>query len=116
MQLLFNYINYGSIDFIDEFGKKSGDNLNPMSFNPSFSAAIQLKRKFRVGATLKMPFEYLGDYENSQMAMGWGADLGVQYQPSLKRVRFGVSLLNFRKKRARPIFYCERCWASSLGT
>jgi len=93
-----HYINYGSVRYRDEKNQSLGADLRPMSINPSFTAAYKWKKKLRVGATIKIPMEYLGDFQGSQMALGWGTDLGLQYQPALKRLRFGAALINIGRK------------------
>jgi hypothetical protein len=92
------FINYGRIDEVDENGDATGKRLMPASFNPSFTAARPLNERTRVGATLKGFSEYLGDFEGSQLAVGWGIDLGMQYQPGAKNLGFGLALVNLGRK------------------
>ena len=92
------YINYGRIEELDEEGNASGKELIPVSFNPSLTAAKKIDDNIRLGATLKGLSEYLGDYEGSQVALGWGVDLGMLYQPNVRNVGFGLALLNLGRK------------------
>ncbi|MDB5047017.1 MAG: hypothetical protein JWO30_88 [Fibrobacteres bacterium] len=92
------YINYGRIEELDEQGNASGKKDIPVSFNPSFTASRKANDNLRLGATLKGLSEYLGDYEGSQLALGWGVDLGLQYQPNVRNLGFGLALLNLGRK------------------
>ncbi len=92
------YINYGRIEELDETGNPSGHKLLPASFNPSLTAARKVGESIRVGGTLKGVSEYLGDFAGSQLAVGWGVDLGMQYQPSVRNLGFGLALLNLGRK------------------
>lgn len=95
------YVNYGQIAERDENGSLTGKDIIPTSFNPSLTAAKNLGPRLRGGITLKLLSEYLGDFEESQMAVGWGLDAGIQYQPALRGLGFGVEVLNLgRKERA----------------
>lgn len=93
-----SYINYGKINEVDENGVASGRRLLPASFNPSLTASGKASENIRIGATLRGLSEYLGDYEGSQVALGWGVDVGMQYQPSVRNLGFGLSLLNLGRK------------------
>jgi hypothetical protein len=92
------YINYGKIEALDEEGNTSGKKLLPVSFNPSFTGAKRLNEKVSLGLTLKGLSEYLGDFEGSQLAWGWGVDAGLLYQPSARNIGFGLALLNLGRK------------------
>ncbi|MEO7424181.1 MAG: hypothetical protein ABI036_03275, partial [Fibrobacteria bacterium] len=94
------YINYGRIEALDEDGNAMGKKLLPVSFNPSLTGAKKLNENLRVGATLKGLSEYLGDYEGSQLALGWGVDAGLLYQPNARNLGFGLALLNLGRKEA----------------
>jgi hypothetical protein len=99
-----SYINYGRIEELDENGNASGRKQIPASFNPSFTGARKATDNLRLGATLKGLSEYLGDYEGSQLALGWGLDLGLLYQPNVRNMGFGLALLNVgRKERAHTL-------------
>jgi hypothetical protein len=96
------YINYGRIQELDENGAATGVEHIPVSFNPAFTAAGKIGDRIRLGATLKGVSEYLGDFDGSQLAWGWGVDLGLLYQPNVRNIGFGLALLNFgRKERAQ---------------
>jgi hypothetical protein len=94
------YINYGRIEEMDEDGNASGRKMLPSSFNPSLTAARQLGGNLRVGASLRGLSEYLGDFEGSQVAFGWAVDAGLQYQPAVRNLGFGLSLLNAGRKES----------------
>ncbi|MEO6095907.1 MAG: hypothetical protein ABIW76_09545 [Fibrobacteria bacterium] len=98
------YINYGRIEGTDMDGVATGQEHMPVSFNPSFTAARKTSDNLRLGATLKGVSEYLGDYAGSQLALGWGVDLGMLYQPNVRNMGFGLALLNLgRKERAHSL-------------
>ncbi len=92
------YINYGRIDDLDEEGNASGRKHLPVSFNPSFTAARKLSENVRLGATLKGLTEYLGNYAGSEVALGWGVDVGMLHQPNVRNLGFGLALLNLGRK------------------
>ncbi len=92
------YLDYGSIQSLDELGNPTGATLRPMSFYPAATYAQRDGEHWRWGATFKMATEYLGDFEGSQAALGMGADVGVQYQPAARNLGFGASLVNVGKK------------------
>lgn len=93
-----SYINYGRIDEMDEDGAATGQSMMPASFNPSFTGARKIGESLRVGATLRGMSEYLGDFEGSQVALGWGLDAGLQYQPAVRNLGFGLALVNVGRK------------------
>lgn len=96
------FINYGRVQSLDENGDATGETMMPSSFNPSFTAARRLSERVRVGGSLRGFTEYLGNFYGSQLGMGWGVDLGMQYQPPAKNVGFGLALLNLgRKERSQ---------------
>jgi hypothetical protein len=92
------YINYGRIQELDENGDATGREHMPVSFNPSITASKKTSERVRLGATLRGLSEYLGDFEGSRLAMGWGVDLGLLYQPSARNLGFGLALLNAGRK------------------
>lgn len=92
------YLNYGRIEELDDNGEATGRKHLPASFNPSFTASRKASERIRVGATLKGLSEYLGDYAGSQMALGWGVDVGLLYQPNVRNLGFGLALLNLGRK------------------
>ena len=92
------YLNSGRIDEVDEDGDATGRELIPASFNPSFTASRKASERLRVGATFKGLSEYLGDYDGSQIALGWGLDVGLLYQPNVRNLGFGLALLNLGRK------------------
>ena len=98
------FINYGHIQELDEDGNATGAQMMPSSFNPSFTAARRVSDNLRLGGTLRGFSEYLGDFNESQLAWGWGVDIGMQYQPSVKNLGFGIAVLNLgRKERSQII-------------
>lgn len=94
------YINYGRIEELDENGIASGKKILPSSFNPSLTAARKIGENLRVGATLRGLSEYLGDFAGSEVAFGWAVDAGVQYQPNVRNLGFGVAVLNAGRKES----------------
>ncbi len=92
------YINDGRIPEVDDNGTATGKQHMPVSFNPSFTAARKATDNLRLGATVKGLSEYLGDYAGSQAALGWGVDVGLQYQPNVRNMGFGLALLNVGRK------------------
>jgi hypothetical protein len=92
------YVNYGHIEELDEEGVASGADLLPASFNPALTASRAVSDRVRVGATLKGVTEYLGDFEGSQVGVGWGLDAGLLYDPGARNLGFGLSLLNLGTK------------------
>ena len=88
------YINYGRIQGLDEDGKETPEEHMPVSFNPAFTAAGKVGDRIRLGTTVKMLSEYLGDFEGAQLGMGWGVDAGLLYQPNARNLGFGLALLN----------------------
>lgn len=94
------YINYGRIEALDEEGASLGTDLIPASFNPAITASRKVSESLRAGATLKGVTEYLGDFEGSRVGMGWGVDAGLQFQPAVRNLGFGLSLLNLGTKLA----------------
>lgn len=92
------YINYGRIEELNEDGNATGGKLLPASFNPSFTASRKASERVRLGATLRGLSEYLGDFEGSEVALGWGVDLGMQYQPRVRNLGFGLALLSLGRK------------------
>ncbi len=92
------YINYGSIEEMTEDGRATGNSIMPSSFNPSFTVAGAVSERVHVGGTIKVLQEYLGDFEESQTGLGWGVDLGLQFQPNRRNIGLGVSLLNVGTK------------------
>ncbi len=98
------YINDGRIAGVDENNSPTGLEHMPVSFNPSFTVGQKISDNIRLGATAKGVSEYLGDYEGSQLAIGWGVDAGLLYQPNVKNVGFGLALLNLgRKERGHSV-------------
>lgn len=94
------YVNYGTIEVLDEEGNSGGGAIMPASFNPSLTAAGRVSERVRLGATVKGLTEYLGDFQDSKVGVGWGLDAGLQYQPAVRNLGFGVSLLNLGTKLA----------------
>lgn len=92
------YVNYGRITELDEDGQETGAEIIASSFSPSLTASGRLSDKLRLGATVKAASEYLGDFEESRLGLGWGLDAGMLYQPAARNLGFGVSLLNLGLK------------------
>jgi hypothetical protein len=92
------YMNFGRIQELDEFGEPTSREHMPVSFNPAFTVAVKAREGVRLGATVKAFSEYLGDFEESQLGLGWGVDGGLLYQPSARNLGFGLALLNLGRK------------------
>lgn len=99
------YVNYGRIEELDENGNSPSHHSNiPVSFNPSFTIAQKWDEQIRLGVTGHAFSEYLGDFPGSQLGLGWGVDAGLLFQPSVRNMGFGLSLLNLgRKERSQFI-------------
>ena len=94
------YINYGRIDELDEEGNASGRKILPSSFNPSLTAARKVGENLRFGASLRGLSEYLGDFNGSSVAFGWAIDAGMQYQPNVRNLGFGIAVVNAGRKES----------------
>ncbi len=92
------YFDYGSEQEFDEQGNATGALLRPESFYPALTFAHSVGERWRLGASLKLAQEYLGDFQGSQFALGFGADLGVQYQPPARNLGFGIAVTNVGRK------------------
>ncbi len=92
------FLGYGSIDELDEEGTFTGKQHAPASVTSSLSYATEIQERLRAGITIKGVAEYLGDFEESHPAVGWGIDAGVQYQPKIKALGFGASIRNLGRQ------------------
>lgn len=92
------YINYGRIEGLDEEGLSTGQEHVPASFNPALTASKKVSDRVRLGGTLKGVSEYLGDFEGSKLGWGLGVDAGLLYQPGVRNLGFGLSVLNVGTK------------------
>ncbi len=75
------YLNYGSIQSLDENGQPLGT-LSPYGFYPAVTYARAQGDHFQWGASLKGAQENQGDFQGAQNAFGAGADAGIQYRPA----------------------------------
>jgi hypothetical protein len=94
-------IHYAQFETIRERnteGVETGKTIAPSNHTLTVSAARQFSQKLKAGATLKLPTEYLGGFEESQWALGWGVDLGIKYYPGTKQFILGAALLNWGRK------------------
>jgi len=90
------YLDYGSIEGLDEFGNSIG-NFHPSSIYPSLTYARGGDR-WRFGTTLKLASEYLGDFQGAQSSLGVGVDAGLQFRPAARNLGFGASVVNVGQK------------------
>ena len=90
---------------IDEAGEMvtTDKSIKPYSMNPSLAIAKEINSYVAVGGAFKLPMEYLGNFYGSQWALGWGMDLGLQYQPKTKRYSFGMAALNLGRLQRSPV-------------
>jgi hypothetical protein len=86
------YLNYGSIQSLDENGQPLGS-LNPFDFYPAVTYARAQGDHVQWGVSLKGAQEYQGNFAGSQNAFGVGADAGVQYHPA-RNLGVGASVVN----------------------
>jgi hypothetical protein len=92
------YLDYGSIQGLDDQGRPTGVTMRPISFYPALTFARVFGERWKLGASLKLADEYLGDFQGAQGAVGIGADVGAQYQPPARDLGFGFALINLGKK------------------
>ncbi len=97
------FINYGKIEEVVEENQSTGRKIIPSSINPSFTVAKKFSDQIRGGVSFKGFQEYLGDFEESQFALGWGLDAGILIQPSAKNLGFGLSVLNVGRKEVSQL-------------
>jgi len=98
-----NYSHFGTIQEINEKATFTGKEFTPSNHTLSLTAAKELNNKIRTGVTVKLPTEYLGDFEGTKLAVGWAIDAGIQYQPNTKRFSFGAAVLNAGRKELAHI-------------
>jgi hypothetical protein len=92
------YANFGIMPVVNSDGMETGKEFSPSNHTFSVTAAREFSRKIRAGATFKLPTEYLGGFDGSQLAVGWALDAGLQYQPNTKQFAFGIGILNLGRK------------------
>jgi hypothetical protein len=103
-----DYLFDGFIEVVDEEGAASGKTIAPFVGVPSLTLAREVHPSWKIGSTFKLPTQSLGDFEGSQWAIGWGVDLGVQYQPKWKSVQLGMSFLNLGRQETPLVQGGER--------
>jgi hypothetical protein len=97
-----SYVDYAEILSTDEYGRATGT-LHPFSLYPALSYARASGERWRWGTTIKLARESLGDFEGAQVAYGAGVDAGVQYQPAVRNLGFGLSVTNVGRKFTSPV-------------
>jgi hypothetical protein len=97
LALSASYVDYDQIAATDENQNVTGT-LHPFSLYPAVSYARAAGERWRWGATLKAAHETLGDFEGSRPAFGAGLDAGFQYQPAVRNLGFGASVVNLGRK------------------
>ncbi len=90
------YVDYDEILATDE-NQNATDVVKPFNVYPAVSYARRLGRTLRVGATLKLAHETLGDFEGATSAWGAGLDAGLQVQAT-RNLGFGLSLTNLGRQ------------------
>ena len=95
-QLNVHYTTQGNITTTNEQGDTTGS-ITPFNLILSNTWAYQWQTKTSLGLTVKLPIEYLGDFQNSNVAWGTALNLGFQhiFNPQL---RLGLSLLHLGKQ------------------
>lgn len=112
--LSMNYTNFGGIDEVNDEGIKSGRSFYPANHTPALHVAGSFFNNLRTGISFKLPTEYLGGFEQSQWALGWAFDVGLQFQPKTKRLSLGAALLNAGRKEIAHISRSDRGGALPL--
>ena len=91
------YVNYGTIEEIDENGNARNNEMLPYSVTPSFVWANEIRERVKVGVSLRAAAEYL-NYPGAKTALGLGGEAGILYQPKIKSLGFGASISNLGRK------------------
>jgi hypothetical protein len=97
LALSASYVDYDEIVATDENQNVTGT-LRPFSLYPAVSYARALGERWRWGTTVKAAHESLGDFEGSRPAWGAALDAGIQYQPAVRNLGFGASVVNLGRK------------------
>lgn len=87
-----SYVDYGSMVYTDEDQRGLGT-LKPFSVYPAVSYARAIGERTAMGATVKLAYETLGEFEGSTPAFGAGFDVGLHYQAA-RNLTFGAAITN----------------------
>lgn len=91
-----HYLDYGNIKMTDAAGNTLGD-FHPNDYSVQFSAAMNYKRNFFIGSSLKFIQSNYGMYKSNGLAL----DVGVRYlaNSGLSQVSVLVNNLGFQLKK-----------------
>jgi hypothetical protein len=85
-----HYLDYGKMDYTDEWGQITGGTFTAKDMCVHFSYARQLGPMFRVGATIKPIFSVYEKYTSFAL----GADVGGHFQTRDSLFQMGLALRN----------------------
>jgi hypothetical protein len=85
-----HYLDYGKMDYTDEWGQITGGTFTAKDMCVHFSYARQLGPMFRVGATIKPIFSVYEKYTSFAL----GADVGGHFQTKDSLFQMGLALRN----------------------
>ena len=85
-----HYLDYGKMDYTDEWGQITGGTFTAKDMCVHFTYARQLGPMFRVGATIKPIFSVYEHYTSFAL----GADVGGHFQTRDSLFQMGVALRN----------------------
>jgi len=91
------YTNQGSVDEIDVSGDPTGKTHYPGNLVPAISMAGRYDA-WRWGVSGKWVSENLAQTDDSQTALGWSTDAGVQYMPGPRSLLLSLSIRDFGRK------------------
>ena len=84
------YVNYGSMDRLDEFGQASGS-FSAYDLNISVAYGMKFSDNFLAGAGIKLPFTNIDN--ESQVSLA--TDLGMLYKvPGFETLQIGLNIMN----------------------
>lgn len=89
-------VRYGKTDELDADGNKTGAKIEPFAFSPGATYA-KVYKEWKLGSTIQLPNQYLGDFIESQWSWGISVDLGVAYSPQ-PNLEWAAALRNFGKE------------------
>ena len=85
-----HYLDYGKMDYTDEWGQITGGTFTAKDMCVHFTYARQLGPMFRVGATVKPIFSVYEHYTSFAL----GADVGGHFQTADSTFQMGLTLRN----------------------
>jgi len=96
------YINYGSFQYTDEYGNKSGEfGVNELAMSIAYAGLID--ENFTYGASAKFIYSGIAQYSSTAV----GVDLGVQYLIPDENFSVGVAVLNLGTQLSKYISTSE---------